>query len=296
MADASAPRLYTGHLTNTAPWRHFRLREDDVVVATPPKCGTTWTQAIVCTLIHGSPDLPDRLGELAPWLDCAFKDQVALAAVLDAQTHRRCIKSHAPLDGIKWDPRVAYFGVYRHPVDAHFSMRKHVEKAKPGAMAEVRARYPEDVGRAFEMFVEDPSPDGTADDMSLDGIVRHYRSFLAAADRPNVHLLHYADLTRDLAGQIKRVAEILGITHAPEVMDRIVEGARFENMKSDESKSPASRVGTIFREGENFFDSGTSRKWEGQISETRMARYRERLASLLPGAEARWLEEGGPPP
>jgi hypothetical protein len=46
--------------------------------------------------------------------------------MFEAQNHRRCIKTHTPFDGIPYDPDCTYIAVYRHPIDAHFSMRRHV--------------------------------------------------------------------------------------------------------------------------------------------------------------------------
>ena len=50
------------------PWNGFEFRDDDIVIATWSKSGTTWTQQIVSQLIFaGEPDLygPDR----SPWPD-----------------------------------------------------------------------------------------------------------------------------------------------------------------------------------------------------------------------------------
>ncbi|UWQ92816.1 hypothetical protein K3727_08575 [Rhodobacteraceae bacterium M382] len=55
---------------------------------------------------------------------------------LNAQTHRRHVKSPYSLDGIPmWDD-LRYITVYRHPIDVYFSFRKHAanqikESAKP---------------------------------------------------------------------------------------------------------------------------------------------------------------------
>ncbi|MEM6621702.1 MAG: sulfotransferase domain-containing protein [Pseudomonadota bacterium] len=286
-------REYRGHLSNTDVWATFQLRPGDVVVSTPPKCGTTWTQAMVLMLIHGRPGMDRVLNDISTWLDCAFRDRAEKAALLDGQGHRRCIKSHTPLDGIAYDPAAIYLAIYRHPVDAHFSMRRHVDKLKPGALSDLVARFPADEAQAFQMFVDDGDRGLGTDDMTLQGYVCHYRSFRDWAHLPNVHLLHYADLSCDLAGEMRRVADLLGITHAPEVMDALVNGARFKTMQQNADKPPETKATTAFRPGTNFFDSGTSGKWQGRVSATLMARYRARLAELVTPEEARWLESGG---
>ena len=55
-------------ITDSTRWNYVTFREDDIVVATYAKTGTTWTQQIVCQLIHQGEDAPlfDQMGELLP--------------------------------------------------------------------------------------------------------------------------------------------------------------------------------------------------------------------------------------
>ena len=67
---AAAPRFrYTSPDEDSARWWDFPFRPGDIVVSTRSKSGTTWAQMICLLLVYGTPDLPDRLGALSPWLD-----------------------------------------------------------------------------------------------------------------------------------------------------------------------------------------------------------------------------------
>ena len=44
---------YRNHHLDSTRWDHFHVRDDDIVVTTAYKAGTTWTQRILAALIHG---------------------------------------------------------------------------------------------------------------------------------------------------------------------------------------------------------------------------------------------------
>ena len=83
----------------------FPFRQGDIVISTRSKSGTTWMQMICALLIFQTPELPAPLGELSPWLDWLVTPPRQMFARLAAQTHRRVIKTHTPLDGVPIDPR-----------------------------------------------------------------------------------------------------------------------------------------------------------------------------------------------
>ncbi|MCW3782138.1 sulfotransferase domain-containing protein [Defluviimonas salinarum] len=281
-------RIYRGRITDSTIWDRFALRPGDALVVTPPKCGTTWVQAIVLMLIHGRPGMDKLVDQISLWVDCGFRDVDARAAVLAAQTHRRCIKSHTPLDGITYDPDCTYFAVYRHPLDVHFSMRRFALSMNVDLMND---RFPDDISEGFRMYLEDRSKDGGNDDMTLDSITYHYASFRRWAHLPNLHLLHYADLTRDLKGQVERIQRILGYDHPERLIDEIVAGARFETMKAN-AREAVQEENSVLDNAASFFASGTSNKWEKYLTAEEVARYDRRIRELLPEADVRWLERG----
>jgi len=284
-------RDYLGPVTNTDIWDEFKLRPDDVIVCTPPKCGTTWTLNIVMMLIHGDvvPDAGNS--EEAPWLDCGFRDRQAIAAKQASLTRRRCLKSHTPMDGISYGSEPTYIVVYRHPVDAHFSFRSHVENMKdPGALLEM---FPDDISSGFNRFLDGLPTDAGTDDLTVSSIVHHYQQARAREGKENVHFFHYADLSRDLHEQIARLARILEIDLSPETLTALTEANTFAKMrKVVEASERRFHEDSPFVDQAKFFASGTSNKWDGRLSDDELARYYERCASLLSPKDAAWLNWG----
>ena len=87
---------------------------------------------ICALLIFQTPDLPDRLWRLSPWLDDMGWPPELGYAELAAQRHRRFVKTHAPLDGIPVDPSVTYIVTARHPLDTYVSLCYHAAIPQPG--------------------------------------------------------------------------------------------------------------------------------------------------------------------
>ena len=82
---------YKTMMYDSARWDGFELRPDDIVISTPPKCGTTWMQMICALLVFQDPELPAPLSELSPWLDWKTTPLQEVLAALGAQRHRRFI-------------------------------------------------------------------------------------------------------------------------------------------------------------------------------------------------------------
>ncbi|EUA90763.1 glycolipid sulfotransferase [Mycobacterium ulcerans str. Harvey] len=91
------------------------------MISAPSKCGVTLTQRLVSLLVFDGPQLPGPLAEVSPWLDRTVRPVNEVVAALNAQGHRRFIKTHTPLDGLVLDDRVTYIGVGRDPRDAAMS-------------------------------------------------------------------------------------------------------------------------------------------------------------------------------
>jgi aryl sulfotransferase len=58
--------VYQNHHLDSSRWDSIALRDDDIVVATSYKAGTTWTQGIVANIIFSGGEIPGSLLELSP--------------------------------------------------------------------------------------------------------------------------------------------------------------------------------------------------------------------------------------
>src|SRR6478672_3533169 len=94
--------MHNHHFDSTI-WNDFNFRDDDIVIATYAKSGTTWMQQIVSQLIFGgAPGLP--VAEMSPWLDLRVPPKIEKLAAVETQTHRRFIKTHLPVDALVFSP------------------------------------------------------------------------------------------------------------------------------------------------------------------------------------------------
>ncbi len=280
---------YLGPITDTTRWDDFTLRSDDIVIATPVKCGTTWSQGIAAMMVFGKVDFEGSLTDISPWVESATRPLETVNSTLSAQTHRRVLKSHTPMDGIPYDLDVTYIAVYRHPLDVHFSMRNHVSNMVDSKLDHL---FPADASKGALMFINDSPPAQDCDHLTLATIVNHYKSFKKWAHLPNIHMFHYADMKADLPKTMKRFADIFGYDFPPAKMAELIEGATFDSMrKKPDQFAPAAGM-DFFKDDAKFFHSASSNKWEKHLTENDIELYRARLSNLLEETDRIWLENG----
>ena len=126
-------RRYQSHDEDSARWLGFPFRDDDIVISTRSKTGTTWVQMICALLIFQQPRLPAPIAQLSPWLDHLIAPRQQVFAQLAAQEHRRFNKTHTPLDGVPLDARVTYLVTARHPLDVAVLFRFPAAPIQRGA-------------------------------------------------------------------------------------------------------------------------------------------------------------------
>jgi len=290
-------------MEDSARWDRLGLRAGDVVISAPSKSGTTWAQMICALLVFRTPDLPAPLTALSPWLDMLIRPVDEVVARLDAQRHRRFVKTHTPLDGLPHDERVTYVAVGRDPRDVALSLRHQGANLRRDVIRDLlddptaepgRELGPADAAdeRAFfrRWTDDDTSPHDDLD--SLRGVLWQQSRAWSRRQDPNVVLLHYGDLSRDLDGEMRRLADRLGIDVAEPTWPELVEAATFDRMRQRSADLvPDERLG-IMKDTGRFFRRGTSGGWRDVLTDDDLARYDARVAALAPPGLAGWLHHG----
>jgi aryl sulfotransferase len=287
-------------------WEGFEFRRDDIVISTPPKCGTSWVQMITALLVFQTPELPLPLTTLSPWLDVRMGAKRDVLADLEKQTHRRFIKTHTARWGLPIADGVTYICAGRDPRDVALSWDDHLanaDHAVGGARLMAAAaidgvdlpRPPEppsdDLDQSarakFWRWVLDDTPP-TIVLSSLLSTLDHVQSFWDVRDADNTVLLHYHDLNADLEGQMRSLADRLRIDVPAQRWPTLVKAASFEEMRRRPSMT-APEAG-VYLDDAAFFKKARKGEWRHILdNEPDLRRYNDRAAALAPTELLAWM-------
>lgn len=260
------------------------------MISTRSKSGTTWMQMICALLVFRSPDLPAPLPALSPWLDWLGAPRDEVVAELEAQRHRRFIKTHTPLDGIPLDPRATYIVVARHPLDMAVSLFHQSRNLNRRRMAELTGSpvgEPREAPPLSESLLSwvDREVEPAEEMDSLPGVLWHLSDAWRRRHDGNVLLVHYADLTADLAGEMRRIAARLGLDPPT---GELVEAATFAQMR-DRARDLAPDPAGILLDRGAFFRRGRSGAARELLTDEQVAHYQRRAATMAPADLLTWL-------
>ena len=308
MAEANAlpqrTHVYQNHHLDSTRWDAIALRPDDIVITTAYKAGTTWMQTIVGHLIFWGREFPEVLLKASPWLDMRILPLDEIRAELDAQQHRRFIKTHLPLDGLPYREDLRYIMIGRDPRDVFMSLWNHYRNYSPlviklvnevpGRVGDPFPPCPDDIHELWNSWISRGWFPWESDGWPMFSMLHHARTYWDFRHLPNLLFAHYADLKADLEGEIRRIARFLGIEHDDRAFREIAEAVRFDTVK----KNPERITGdmSLFFEGgaQSFIFKGTNGRWKDVLSEAELAQYRAAMEKNLEPACVRWLEQGGP--
>lgn len=274
-------------------WFGFDHRDDDIVVSTRSKCGTTWMQMICLTLIHGTP-LPAPLSLLSPWIDWDVEPAPVVYERLAVQPHRRVIKTHTPLDGIPLDPQVRYIVVGRHPLDVAVSLFHHIGNIDQVRSAELRNRpLSSDDRPSLADWMDGWITDQRAPEVELDtlaGNVHHVSDAWNRQAAGNVLLVHFMDLLDRREATMRHIAQWLEIEVPAAAWPMLSDAASFESMRHDPTVTVPDQLG-VLKDPAAFFRTGSSGEGTRLCSPDQLRRYNSRMAALATPEILGWLHK-----
>ena len=172
---------------------------NDVFVVSQMRSGTTWTQHLVYqVLTRGQGDLAEddkTLYAVSPWLESRLGVPVDRAPLIGAERPSRIVKTHLPADLCPFNLAAKYIYVRRDPVACFGSCVDFVQD-NVGAFAPEMPEY--------EGWFT------SADLMWWSTWPAHVGGWSQrAAENPNVLVIRFEDMKRDLAAVVGEVAALL---------------------------------------------------------------------------------------
>lgn len=287
-------------------WRLYQPREGDIVIATPVKSGTTLTQEIVRQLIFldqaAAQEREAPLWEISPWLDARWAPLEAVMAGLEAQQHRRFIKSHLALDGLPYFPQVKYIVVGRDARDIAMSLWNHyanftetayaISNETPGLVGEPFPPCPPDIHVFWQTWITRGLHTWESEGYPFWGNMHHTQSWWNYRHLDNILFVHFQDLLTDRVGEIRRIAAYLDIAVPDDALPAMLSALDLATMREREGqRSPVFQA--LWKEGaQTFFNKGTNGRWRDVLSADELRLYEQKAAAVLTPDCRAWLEQG----
>ena len=285
--------LHNHHFDSTI-WNDFKFRDDDIIIATYAKSGTTWLQQIVSQLIFdGAENL--EVAEMSPWLDLRVPPKEVKLPAVEAQTHRRFIKTHLPVDALVFSPKAKYIYIGRDGRDVVWSMYNHHATANelwyqalndtPGRVGPPIEKPTKDIVQYYHDWLD-------KDGFPFWPFWENIKSWWEIRNLPNVHLIHFAKLKEDMPGEIRKVADFLDVKIDESKWNDILEHCSFDYMKKNSVKSVP--LGGAFWDGgaDAFINKGTNGRWKDLLTKEDNERYEKMCVENLGEDCTKWLNTG----
>lgn len=219
-SDARKARVFAGY----EPTPH------DVFVATFPKSGTNWAMQMALQIAWRGEAEFEHVHELAAWPEAAFTGIVPLRDPGPRErcpTHRRVIKTAIDAAFVPYREAATYVSVVRDPKDVFVSTYHFIFGVFDLFDAVTLEEW-------LALFLSPQFPGGSW--------ARHTASWWALRERPNVRVLPFSALKRDLPGAVRSVAAAMRVELGEAELARVVERCSFEHMQQQEARFAPPRM------------------------------------------------------
>ena len=285
--------MHNHHFDSTI-WNDFEFRNDDIIISTYAKAGTTWMQQIVAQLLFGGdPNL--EVAEMSPWMDLRLPPKEIKLQSVSEQTHRRFLKTHLPVDALRFSEKAKYIYIGRDARDVIWSMYNHHFNANqfwydalnktPGLIGPEIEKPSEDIKEYWNEWLQ-------KDGFPFWPFWENVKSWWEIRNLPNVMFIHFSDLKKDMPAEIRKIAAFLEIEINEETWPAILEYCSFKWMKENATKS-VPLAGAAWDDGAKvFINKGVNGRWADTLSDADSMEYETRAELELGKECADWLKSG----
>ncbi|PIA50536.1 hypothetical protein AQUCO_01200005v1 [Aquilegia coerulea] len=248
----------------------FQAREDDIIIASSLKSGTTWLKSLVpCIINCPQGDDDDPLTKYHPHRVVNTLEARVFLDNLDISTlpSPRIFHTHLPYNSLPDSIKISNCKIVyiaRNAKDAFVSLWHFMNKLR------TQEQGPFSIDKAFESFCNGVQLFGP----SLDHVLEYWNKSLVFSNK--ILFLKYEELKRNPKEQVLKLASFLGKSFAnDEELDNVLWRSSFERLKNlDVNKSGNINLGFT---NSSFFRLGTTGDWKNYFTQE----MQERLDQII---------------
>lgn len=261
-------------VTNWDRVEKFKAFPEDLLIATYPKAGTTWTQEIVDLILnHGDAEKARRAPTHVrmPFIEMtAPNPSLSGITQLEKMAPPRVIKTHLPIQLVPktfWEAGCKVIYVARNPKDSvvsyfHFDQMNLVQP-EPGP-------WPQYV----EKFMKGELGWGSWYD--------HVKGYWKEKERKPILYLFFEDIKKDPAREIRRICEFLGQPASDQMINDITQMTTFAAMRENPMANYSTIPETIFnRQASEFLRKGEVGDWQNHFSPQENIQFEEHYKNMM---------------
>jgi aryl sulfotransferase len=285
--------MHNQHIDSTI-WNDFKFRNDDIIISTYAKSGTTWMQQIISQMLFDA-DTEMEVHAMSPWIDFRVPPKEVKLPMVEAQAHRRFVKTHLPVDALVYSPHAKYVYLGRDGRDVVWSLYNHHKNGAP-AMYDALNNSPGRVGPPLEPPTDDIRQ-YFLDWLERDGYPYwsfwdNVRTWWEIRKLPNILMVHFDVLKNRMPEEMRRIAMFLDIKINEDKWDLMVEHCTFDWMK-EHGENSVPMGGAMWVGGtKTFINKGTNGRWKDTLTPQDSAEYDAKALQELGPECAHWLATG----